>query len=180
MYKNETGYPSTTEVLRAHLNTDYFTEESAARGDAVHGGASAHLQGLFVPPLKPEWQGWLDSAKRWIDQMVDRVILVETRLISVKYGYCGKPDLITVLRGNDFNTLCDFKTGAAVERWWSLQNASYRHLAKEDKGIITKNGISVRLKPDGSGGLASDCLPYQPCLNVFLSELNSFKFFKAA
>jgi len=180
MYVNDTPYPSTTEVLKAHIGTDWFTEESAARGDAVHSGASAYTQGLFVPSLQPEWQGWLDSAKRWIDQTVDKVILVETRLISVKYGYCGKPDLIAVLRGNNFNTLCDFKTGAAVERWWSLQNASYRHLAKEDKGIITKNGISVRLKPDGSGGLASDCLPYQACLNVFLSELNSFKFFKAA
>lgn len=112
--------------------------------------------------------------------MVEKVILVETRLISKKYGYCGKPDLIAALKGNDFNTLIDFKTGQAVQKWWSLQSASYRNLAQEDKGIITKNSISVRLKPDGSGGLANESLPYQQCLNVFLSELNSFKFFKAA
>lgn len=180
MYENLTGFPSTTEILSPHLNTDWFTEESAARGDGVHSGCSAYAQGLFVPPLPAEWQDYLESGKKWINMMVEKVVLVETRLISKKYGYCGKPDLVAVLRGNDFNTLIDFKTGQAVERWWSLQSASYRQLVQEDKGIIVKNGMSVRLKPDGSGGLATDCLPYQACLNVFLSELNSFKFFSKA
>lgn len=180
MYRNDTGYPSVTEVLMPWIDAEWFLPIHAERGSAVHAALSAHLRGIWSRPLPPEWQGYYDSGRRWIDQMVDRAFLVEERLIDPVLGFCGKPDLVAVLKGDAGASLADWKTSQATARWWRLQSAAYRHLAKSDRGIQTHRGLCVRLKRDGSGGLVDDYgNGYQMDLNVFLGGLATHRFFKA-
>ena len=165
-------YSSTTTILGPWIEKAYFTEEGRNRGTAVHNKAHAYLVGLWSPPLPPGWQPYFDSFMRWADARIDKVILAEERMTSELYGYNGKPDLIAVLRGEEENTLADWKTALAPSWWWVLQNVSYRQLAHEN-GIPTYKGISVRLKGDGSMPKIYDYSnrSFQVDLNVFLAGL---------
>lgn len=174
-------YPSVTQIIRPHIDTEWFKPEHAARGTAVHAAASAHLLNVWSPPLPPEYQGYFDSFRRWSDIMIDKILLVETRLYDHKLGFSGKPDLIAILKGDEHPAMADWKTSQAVAKWWPLQDAGYRHLAAKDRGIVCHRGLTVRLKADGSGCLVTEHpRDYRPALNIFLGELNTFKFFKAA
>jgi len=144
-------YPSVTEILSPYIDTQWFTPESRDRGSAVHAAISAPLQGLWVKTLAPDHQPYFDSARRWIDMAVDKVILVEERLYDNKLKICGKPDLICTLNGSDRLCLVDFKTSQSPVLWWPLQLTFYRHLSQEFKGLIPTRQLSVMTKKNGSG-----------------------------
>ncbi|RLC68490.1 MAG: hypothetical protein DRH97_02940 [Chloroflexi bacterium] len=173
--------PSSTTILGPWIEKAYFTEEARDRGTAVHQAAACHLMGLWAPSLPPGWQPYFDSFRRWADVSIEKIILVEERMRSHKYGYNGKPDLIALLRGDEDlgNTLADWKTGVGSAWWWPLQVASYRQLAFET-GMVTYRGISVRLKSDGSMPKIYDYKhrPFQADLNVFLGGLVMYNFRK--
>lgn len=177
-YENKTGLPSVTEILSPYIDMDYFTEESREKGSAVHAAITAHLQGLWVKPLQPDWQPYFDSFKRWADIAIDSVILVEKRLIDPDLGFCGQPDIILKLKGDDKNTLADWKTSQTFYLWWILQGCAYRHLAKKDKNIETKKQLSVILKKDGSGCLVRSYDNFRYYFNIFVGILNAFKYFR--
>jgi hypothetical protein len=177
-YVNDTPYPSVTQIIRPYINTEWFTEESAARGSAVHAACSAYVQGLFVPPLPAEWKGYFESFKKWSGN-TDKVLLAEERLIDPALRFCGKPDLIITHKSTSGNILVDLKTGAADAKWYALQNAAYRHLAtKKEKPIPTHRGITLRLKSDGTGCLATEYkADFRREFNVFLGLINAHYFF---
>lgn len=177
MYSNPTPYPSVTQILKPYIDTEWFTPEHAKRGTTVHAACEAHLSGLFMMPLPPEYQPYFDSFRKWVDQVVDRVVLSEERLVDSARGYCGKPDAILVIKGDDTNSLWDWKTSQAYQPWWLLQGSAYRSLAKVN-GIETSRGGSVRLKKDGSGCLI-DMWPDNPSkdMNIFTGLLNAHNFF---
>ena len=174
-------YPSVTEILSPYIDKDWFTDESRDRGTAVHAAISAHLQGVWVKPLAPDHQPYFDSARRWIDLAVDMVIMVETRLEDPRMGFCGKPDLVCTLKGDDRLALADFKTAQATAPWWKIQLDAYKHLY----GTATKKFIyrkmSVRTKKDGSGCLINEYASAAGQVhnfNIFTGLLNAHKFFK--
>lgn len=176
-YSNTTGLPSVSDIIRPYVDSTWFTEESQERGTAVHAAAACHLLKLYSPPIKIEWQGYAKSAIKWIDDVVEEVVLCEKRFIDEKLKYCGKPDLIAVLKGNNFNTLIDFKTGQQELKPFKIQNAAYRNLSKVN-GVTVKNGMTVRLKPDGSGALITEYpANYQKEMNIFQGLLNSYYYF---
>ncbi len=189
-YSNPTGFPSVTQSLKFHIDTQFFTDEARDRGSAVHGAAAAHLLGLFIAPLPDAWQGYFDSFRRWADLMVDRVVVVEQRLVDPELGIAGKPDLVAVLRADDCNALVDWKTGAP-SKWWPLQIAAYRKLLKvgcftnadgkpvEFAGIDTTRGGCVRLYASGRAGKFYEYTDtFQRDLNIFYSVLNAYKYFE--
>lgn len=171
-------YPSVTEILSPYIAKDWFTDESRDRGTAVHAAISAHLQGVWVKPLAPDHQPYFDSARRWIDLAVDKVILVETRLKDHGLKYCGKPDLVCVLNGDDVKSLVDFKTAQAESNWWKIQTAAYRQLCVVGTQIVTDRAVSVRTKKDGTGCLTNDHKRFRENINLFMGALNLWKFFK--
>lgn len=175
-YSNETGYPSVTQILRPFINSDWFLPEHAERGSAVHSAAAAHLKGAYVPPLAPDHQPYFDSFRKWAEVSIDTVILVEERIIDPGLGFCGQPDLVCVMRGDTGNTLADFKTSQAVQKWWRLQSSAYSHLCVEAKDMVIHRRISVRLKNDGSGCLIDEYSGLTDW-NVFRSALNCFYYF---
>jgi len=176
-YENKTGFPSSTQILSPFIDTSYFLPEHAERGTAVHDALSAYLSGVWVVPVKQEWQGYVDSGMKWIDAMVDKVTLVEKRLIDSELGYCGKPDLICSLKNDARQILIDWKTAIAKGLVWSAQIASYRQLAEVDMGIQTHRGASIRLKPDGTAALFEEYINSAMDWSAFLCALNAYKFF---
>lgn len=179
-YINDTGLPSVTDVLNPYIDTRFFTQEDCDRGDAVHASMAAHCLGVWSPPLPIEWQPYFDSGRRWVDECVDRVVLAEERLVNRVKTFCGKPDLVAVIKGNDLPTLIDWKTSQTYYEWWRLQNASYRYLLEDSKQIKTMAGMCVRLKKNGSGillGKGHYPGEYLSDFAIFHGGLNMYRFF---
>jgi hypothetical protein len=170
--------PSVTQVIRPFIDTAWFLPEHAERGTAVHAAGLAWLQGLYYPKMRAEYIPYFESFRKWVDIAVDKVVLVEERLVDPELGFTGKPDLICVIKGDSLNSLPDIKTAQAVSKWWRLQAAAYRWLALKDRGISTHRAFSVRTKKDGSGCWTSPEYP-KDCsgdFNLFLGCLNMYKF----
>jgi len=175
-YENKTGFPSVTDIISPYVDKRWFTAEHRERGSAVHACAAAHLLGLYVPKLKPDWQGYFDSFKRWADLVIDKVFIVEKRLSDKRLGYCGQPDTIVILRGDRYAVLPDWKSSQAYQSWWEIQVGAYRALA-EANGYETYKGLSVRMKKDGSGCLVNEHKSNVRAWNIFVGLLNAHKFF---
>jgi len=170
--------PTVTQLIAPYVDSIWFLPEHAERGQLVHAACLSHIQGLWVPPLLSEYQPYFDSFKKWADIAIDKVLLVEERLTDPVLGFSGRPDLICIIRGDEFPTLIDLKTSQAEQRSWAIQIAAYRHLALVDREINTVRGISVRLKADGGKAICMDYPKnYKNELNIFLGLLNAHRFF---
>ena len=175
-YVNTTGLPSVTQVLRPWMDTTWFTQESMDRGSAVHDAIAQYLKGKpsFLIDLRPEWRGYFDSARRWIDQNVAEVLLVEARISDPQWRFCGQPDLIFKDHHGE-TVLIDWKTGAKAI-WHQLQIAGYRHLAKVSHP--TQIGVTVRLHADGGyPSVDEHSKNYEQDLNRLLSAVGLWWFF---
>lgn len=173
--------PSVTEMLSPYVDSRWFNAEATERGSAVHRAIASHLRGVWSPPLPPEWQPYLASALRWIDDVVDEAIIIEVRFEDTLRGYNGKPDLICRLRGDSgVISLVDFKTSQATAKWWPVQLAAYRELVHESTGIHIGRILSVRTKADGSGCLVTEYTDkFQIYWNIFTGILNAHNYFNS-
>jgi len=147
-YVNKTGLPSVTQALGAFIESEWVAQEYLDRGTAVHDAAHAYISGRYVAPLRADWRGYVDSFKRWADEVQPEVVSAEDRLVDAISGFCGQPDFIGRIRGRFGVGLIDWKTSLAVSKWHRLQGAAYRHLAKR-AGKLTKWGGNLRLRHDG-------------------------------
>lgn len=152
-------------------------ELACCRGTVLHRAFASYALGLWVPTLAEEYQGYFDSFVNWYSQTVEETIAVEVELSCKKYGFCGHPDWIGVIKGDKHPSLIDWKTGQAQMKAHRLQVAAYHHLAQEAYGV--KRVLLMHPKPDGkpakvvghTGTLAHD-------FSLFLNALAVFKYFK--
>ena len=174
-YRNDTGLPSPSSVLRPFIDSTWFSEESQARGTAVHDACHSHLLGRYVV-LPRAYRGYFDSFKRWCDAEKPEPVVMETRLLSHIYGYCGQPDFIGRIKSHAGEGVADWKTSAALGKAWALSIAAYRQLYnRHDKP--TTWGCSVRLKEDGSFPLVNFYPAWEVDFNKFLGALNLWRHF---
>jgi hypothetical protein len=185
-YENNTGFPSVSDIIRPYIDTQWFTEESAMRGTAIHACCASYIQGLYFPKLKPEYQGYMDSFKKWADENIEDVILVEERLVDKDLEYCGQLDCVLRLKGHEKLFIVDLKTGKAMQRSHKLQLAAYLWLyALSDVGDIPKRDvafdayhcITLRIKSNGTGCLAVRFLDNQDNFEIFKGMLRAYCFF---
>lgn len=175
-YSNPTNLPSVTTILSCFINTEWFKDEDRKRGNAVHATMKSYLLGLWAPPIKSEWQGYTDSGFRWIDENVDKIIIVEKRFCDHVYGYTGQPDLIATLKNKEGTGVIDWKTAVAASITWKGQIAGYDRLCRVNN-IKTDWGCSVRLRQDGRIALA-DFMSRQELdteLQYFLNALTAYR-----
>lgn len=174
--------PTVTEVLSpwsdfSKIRPDVL-ELAAERGSMVHRACGAMAKGVWAPQVPLEYAGYVESFRGWLYQYVEDVLLVEPKLVHPVYGYCGHPDLIVRMKGDDVYSLPDLKTPAVTYKTWRPQMAGYKELS-ESNGYPIGRVFSVRLKKDGkppiideyTGSLAGD-------FAIFLSCLQAWKYFK--
>jgi hypothetical protein len=185
-YINDTNLPSVSDIIRPYIDTKWFTDESRVKGTCIHACCASYIQGLYFPKLKSEYQGYMDSFKKWADKNIEDVILVEERLVDEDSGYCGQLDCVLRLKEHEKLFIVDLKTGKAMQRSHKLQLAAYLWLyALSDVGDIPKRDvafdayhcITLRIKSNGTGCLAARFLDNQYNFDIFKGMLSAHKFF---
>lgn len=147
-------------------------EAACERGSVLHRAFALHASGLWFPALATDYQGYFDSFCNWFDLAVEETLAVEEEMACGVYGFCGHPDFVGVIRGDEFPSLIDWKTGQAKMKSHRLQVAAYHHLAKK-YGV--RRVLLVHPKPDGgkasvvghSGTLARDFATFLNCLSAY-------------
>jgi hypothetical protein len=179
-YSNNTGLPSVTQVINPWLPTQFFTEESRQRGTYVHEWAKHYLLGAWFPLTHPEWQGYVESLKSWIDTHLTEVALVEKRLIHPALKYCGQMDLFGRVSFKKGLGQLDWKTSESADDWWGLQSWAYCELGTVNGHPIEWGG-SVRAHADGSPATfkAYDPKNWPAMRNTFISHLNCWNYHNA-
>jgi hypothetical protein len=148
-------------------------EAACERGSILHRAFALHASGLWLPELAAEYQGYFDSFCNWHDLAVEETLAVEEELVCEKYGFCGHPDWIGIIRGDKAPSLIDWKTGQAKMKAHRLQVAAYHHLAKEKYGV--KRVLLMHPKANGgrasvvghTGTLARDFATFLNCLSAY-------------
>jgi len=176
----KSNYVRVTEVLNPYTDfsmvPEHILSRATDRGRKVHAYCAAILQGLWLPRIEPEYEGYVDSFHAWREQFVEEVIFVEHELVDPTYGFMGHIDFYGKLRKLGY-ALLDWKTPVSLYKAWRLQMAGYNRLlevAKKKVNVVA----SLQLQQDGSipkmtryeGTSAQD-------FNIFLGLLNAHNFF---
>jgi len=176
-------YPSSTQVMG--LYSDFsgipagVLEYASARGSKVHKICSCIAQGQpYFGQVPPDHAGYILSFQQWLKMAVQEVVAVEIRLYDHDLGYCGQPDLIVRMKGDEFESVPDLKTPALVQRTWRGQMASYKNLAVKN-GYDARRAFSVRLKKDGGLPKIDEYNHDSQDLAAFINALSAFKYFKS-
>ena len=154
-------------------------EIACRRGTDVHTACLAHAGNSFFFDIKPELQGYYDSFMLWFNKMVDTVIDVEPLWEDGKWGYCGSPDLLLILRGEQDISIWDLKTSKSAGRTWCAQLSSYKNLALANGYDRIGRVGSLRLKEDGAMPLADEYQYSDRDFAAFLAALTAYRYFKA-
>lgn len=176
-YKNDTGLPSVTDIFESVVDSRWFTPESRDRGSIVHHAVAAHLKGLWMPKLAAPLVPYVDSAKRWIDDKVADVILVEERLISEKYGFTGALDLVCKFKKGGIGYI-DWKTSEQHYDVWQFKSYAYKVLFESNNPVEIDYRASVRLrKEEGKKALTNVYKDDKYDRKIFISMLNIYNTF---
>lgn len=161
----------TTILKEAGLIDDrWFTDESRARGTAVHEAvfydihSDLHVESLHKT-IQPYVEAWF-RFKRDCD-FVPKTELCEARMYHPLHGYAGTPDLVGILNGRP--VLIDIKTGDCPTARY--QTAAYREFPRVR--AISPDRFSLRLFPDGRFKLSDHKNPND--FHVFLEALQKVK-----
>lgn len=174
--------PSVTTVLApysdfSNVRPDVL-EAASERGSMVHRACGAMAKGVWAPRVPDEYAGYVESFSIWLHQAVEDVLLVEPELVHPVHGYCGHPDLIVRIKGDETYSLPDLKTPAVTYKPWRVQLAAYRELS-EANGYPIGRVFSVRLKKNGKPPIINEYTSSMTGdFSIFLSCLNVWKFFK--
>ena len=76
-YSNLSGHPSVTEILSPFVDTKWFKNEDAYRGNYVHNALRNHCLGVWMPSHPEEYKGYIESGISWIQENVQDILLVE-------------------------------------------------------------------------------------------------------
>ena len=171
--------PSVTEVLQPWSSFHTIPKEvlhmASVRGDAVHLYVGNIARGMPVMGVPPEYAGYVESGRLWLDQMVVEVEAVEERLVDSDFQFHGQPDLIAILKDRK-RILGDWKTGAIEQKTWPLQNAGYEILC-DKRGIKIDRYGAIQLFRDGKIGKFLEYGSFITDRSLFLQAVNLWRYF---
>lgn len=174
MRKPRFEYVSVTEVLECWNDFSMITKEqlkaAQIRGTIVHELAFKYLSNRFIPKVPDQYQGYFDSFRRWADDEVAEIFLLEERLTSEIYRFTGQLDIAARLRGFDQPMIVDTKTAVGAGKTWGCQLGAYRWLAMMERDLLTGAPGHLRTRENGKKAL------FRVVKNV---DIATEKFFKA-
>lgn len=182
-YHKSSPLPSVTAILSPFVDYSHvpahILERASLRGSRVHGICAARLRGLWHPPVTPDVAGYVRSFDAWARHVSD-VILVEAELEDTALGYCGHPDLLVRMRGEQELSGIDLKTPRLCMPTWRGQLAAYGNLF-EANGHSVSRLASLRLSPDGGAAKFDEYTGTRRAdFAAFMSALNAYRYFKGA
>lgn len=150
------------------------TKEAARKGTALHNAAERYLQRkpLYLDDAAAEL---FVPVRKWLDDEVEEVILVETVQVHQGEQYAGTIDLIAILKSYG-PAIVDFKTSAREDikpyQEWSLQLESYRQAYLD---TYPKASLPALLSVIIASDEPRDVLPHQWPEEGTESRINAFK-----
>lgn len=99
---------------------------AALRGTKVHKLAEQYMAGEEVDLTDPDVRAHVESYVAFVDDWNPAPLLVESTVVSYRYGYAGTLDLVADL-ADGRRWLLDIKTSSAVYGDTALQLAAYRY-----------------------------------------------------
>lgn len=167
-------YDRVTDVLKFCSGMDkipdFILSNAADRGKAVHESCESLIKGLGEMPIKPEWQGYVDSFKKWYD--FESNTFMPERLFCDIFKCTGLIDFISIFEGKYY--LYDLKTSAQENLTWKLQLSAYTYLVKVCLKIDIEKMYVVMLKKDGS---KPEVKEYENEIRDFISCLDVYRMF---
>ena len=180
-WKNK--YPSTTQIISPYIDFSMVPptvlELATARGSMVHDLCARHAQGEWIIPslIREDCKGYFDSFLQWFE-LVAIVHLVESELVDEVYQYCGHPDIIVTMKGQERPRVVDLKTPVSRAKSWRLQLSAYSRLATVGGYDVEKSG-TLRLSPKGRPPGYDEYADDPNDFNIFLACLMSWRYFNA-
>ncbi len=144
-------------------------------GTLTHHLIAYHLQGKKTGQLE-YGQEELDKAEQLLARYQEwehnhhlDPVMIETAMVSEKYGYGGTFDLFAELDGE--LVLIDFKTGNSLYESYYYQLAAYQRLL-EEQGWPVARSILLRVDTDGVEEQSKPCLDtefsiFMHCLSIY-------------
>jgi hypothetical protein len=149
-------------------------EAAGNRGSAVHALCAEYARGGWLPYNK-EFEGYIDSYKKWFDKTVGSVIYVEHTMSDLMLGIIGTLDLYCILKDGRY-CLIDLKTSAVVLKTYGPQVAAYHHLLKAPSELDIMCGVLL-LRKNGRQAKFVEIQNVAQCFAVFTNALMCAKFF---
>jgi hypothetical protein len=185
-YKNDSGYPSPSDILDVWIDKRWFKPEHSERGNNVHSAIHTALRGL-VPIWKEGLDGYRDSFKL-IEKYFEEAVLLEHRLVDKTLCYSGQLDAVMKLSEIGCSelsvpyptmALVDWKTSLQPSKDWNLRLAAYFNLCIVND-IKCDLHLLVRIRKDGSSPKIKvsrrDEIRFY--FSYFKAALNAWYFFK--
>ncbi len=177
------SWPSVTRVLSPWQD---FTkvlpdvlEAACLRGSQIHALIACILQDLWVPPIPPECEPFIDSFRLWLP-CIEEVVFVEKRLSDPIHKYRGTPDALVRFRGDKVYTLPDWKSPVIQSLSWEVQVSTYRKLAQiEYPDLPIERVGALQLSPKGKSAVFREYTGQKEHrFSIFLNALSVYRFFK--
>lgn len=177
------GYTRVTAVLETFTNFDsilpHVLENATERGSVIHEFCEYHALSLFVDEPPENCKPYIESFKKWFDEMVLEIYSTELRINDGDYRVSGQFDLICRLKGDNPGqwTVIDFKSPQVKSKTWQIQTAAYMLLINKNLHIHVTRRMALMLDNEGKKAKCVEYTDHENDINLFLSALSLHKFF---
>jgi len=179
-YCNDTGYVSVTQCMTPFMDWKKIRPEvlqsACERGSRVHAAVADEINGEF-PMLPRDEMGYLDAARKFLEN-VDDIKLVEKRLVSDVHQFTGQVDLVCKIKGDEAETVVDWKTSISMSKSWGLQISAYGSLVRTNAYPLPPGTryMAVQLRKNGTYIVREYTNPAHD-FAIFLNVLSAFRYF---
>lgn len=174
------GYFRVTQILKPFTSFDkvdpVVLARAADRGTRVHKYCQLYVQNLLIEKIDEDCRPYVESFIQWFDMRVERVLACEIRLSCSNYRITGKPDLLTIIKGDTEATLLDYKTPQLASPTWRLQTAAYRYLIRTTQGIDVPRRVCLILDKEGGLPKFGEHTEHETDERLFFNSVELFHF----
>lgn len=173
-------WPGVNDLLKEAglIDTRWYTPEAAERGRVAAACIALDLRGeLDEATVDPVVAPYLAAARKFVREHGLRAKLVEHRVASMTYEFCGTLDAFGRINRSAYsrhdNALIDWKCGV-YQPWHLIQLAMYATALRTT--VATYSRLVVELRDDGDYKLHPDSRPWESAkVAAAVAELSLYR-----